>query len=222
MWAISGWYCGTDAYYLRMELTEQEVRVLGCLIEKEMTTPDYYPMSLNALLAACNQKSNRDPVVDYAETEVLEAVDGLRDRGLARTVHGKGDRVLKYRHVAQDTLEVSMRQTALLAVLLLRGPQTLGELRTRTGRYAEFTDLDEVADELATMAVAEEPLTQRLERRPGEKESRYRHLLGGELPDGGGAPAPIETSDSDRVDQLQRELDELRSRLLRIETELGL
>lgn len=203
-----------------MNLNETEMRVLGCLIEKEMTTPDYYPMSLNSLVAACNQKSNREPVVEFTETEVLEAVDSLRDRGLARTVHGKGDRVLKYKNVATETLEMSDRQAALLAVLLLRGDQTLGELRSRTGRYVEFADLDEVAAELGAMAVAETPLTVRLERRPGEKEARYRQLLG-DAPTVAEVTPVVEQGD-DRITELEAELDELRERVARMERELGL
>jgi uncharacterized protein YceH (UPF0502 family) len=186
-----------------------------------MTKPDYYPMTLNSLVTACNQKSNRTPVVDFSETEVLEAVDQLRDRGLARTVHGKGDRALKYKHVAPETLEVSARQGALLAVLALRGPQTLGELRSRTGRYVEFADLDDVAAELAALAAAEEPRVARLERRPGEKESRYRHLLGGTDPEPNAA-APSPAAKADRIAELEDELDELRQRVARMESELGL
>ncbi len=204
-----------------MHLTDPESRVLGCLIEKEMTTPDYYPMSLNSMVAACNQKSNRDPVVEYSETEVLAAVDRLRDRGLARTVHGKGDRVLKYKHVAGEALEMSERQVALLAVLLLRGAQTLGELRSRTGRYVEFEDLDDVADELAAMAAAEEPRATRLARRPGEKEARYRHLLGPGSEDAEPAAATRLEQD-DRVGELEAELAELQQRVARMERELGL
>lgn len=222
MWATSGSCFVTEAYYRAMDLTDHEVRVLGCLIEKEMTTPEYYPMSINSLVAACNQKSNRDPVMDCSETDVLEAVDQLRARGLARTVHGKGDRVLKYKHVAVETLEISPRQAALLAVLMLRGGQTLGELRGRTGRYAEFADLDDVADELASLAAAEEPRVERLERRPGEKEARYRHLLGGSVVEEAmSEPAPVEP-DLDRVAELERELTALRQRVARMETELGL
>ena len=216
--------CGScsaiDTYYSLMELTPPEIRVLGCLIEKEMTTPDYYPMSLNSMVSACNQRSSRDPVVDYTETEVLAAVDQLRDRGLARTVHGKGDRVLKYKHVAVDALEINERQAALLAVLMLRGAQTLGELRSRTGRYIEFADLDEVADELASLAAAEEPRVSRLERRPGEKESRYQHLLGS-AEVAVEAPTPVVDDDS-RVAELEAELAELRDRVSRMERELGL
>ena len=214
------------SYYSQMDLTDIELRVLGCLIEKEMTTPDYYPMTINSLQAASNQKSNRAPVVDYSETEVVAAVDLLRERGLARTVHGKGDRALKYKHVAGETLEISPRQAALLAIMLLRGPQTLGELRSRTGRYTEFAGLAEVASELDAMAGAEEPTVAMLERRPGEKESRYRHLLGGA--DGAVDTLPARQApdlaggDAERVAELERELADLRARVARMETELGL
>jgi hypothetical protein len=193
-----------------------------------MTTPEYYPMTVNALVIACNQKSNRSPVVEYSETEVIEAVDQLRDRGLARTVHGKGDRALKYRNVVVDILKVSPRQAALLAVLMLRGPQTLGELRSRTGRYVDFAELDDVSAELAVLAAAEEPRTEQLERRPGEKESRYRHLLGGEDSAGaeeasGAVDSSVEVvADVDRVGELESELAELRERVARMERELGL
>ncbi|MGA9597842.1 MAG: YceH family protein [Acidimicrobiia bacterium] len=205
-----------------MDLNDRELRVLGCLIEKEMTTPDYYPMSLNALVMACNQKSNRDPVLDLGETDVLESVDGLRDLGLARTVHGKGDRVLKYRHVVTETLDISARQAALLAVLILRGDQTLGELRGRTGRYVEFADLDEVATELAALGDAETPLAVRLERRPGEKEARYRQLLGSVAESPAVSSAHAAGEEPDRIASLEAELAGLRDRVERMERELGL
>ncbi len=203
-----------------MELTPQEIRALGCLIEKQATTPDYYPMSLNAIVAACNQRSNREPVVDYTESEVQDALDLLRERGLARTVHGKGDRVLKYKHVADAILELDPAKLALLAVLMLRGPQTAGELRTRTGRYLEFGGLDAVADELVALAARDEPLAARLERRPGEKEPRFAHLLGGSAIDPG--PAAVIEPNRGRIEELEAELNELRRRVARMEAELGL
>lgn len=204
---------------MESKLSAAEQRVLGCLIEKEMTTPDYYPMTVNGLAAACNQKTSRDPVVDYTETEVVEALDQLRERGLARTVHGKGDRALKYKHVAGDILGVSDPQLALLAVLLLRGPQTAGELRTRTSRYTEFADLGQVMAELTSMGNAEEPLVLLVERRPGEKEPRYEHLLGDAPAEQPAGPA---IGDGDRVAELEAELIDLRQRVARMEQELGL
>ena len=204
-----------------MNLSDKETRVLGCLIEKEMTTPDYYPMTVNSLQAACNQKSNRAPVVDYSESDVIRALDELRAKGLARTVHGKGDRALKYRHVAGELLEVNASQAALLAVLLLRGPQTVGELRTRTGRYNEFANLEAVAAELSAMETAEEPLVEMMGRRPGEKESRYRQLLGC-LDDEAMILQAEASDDDDRVAILEAELAALRDRVARMESELGL
>lgn len=205
-----------------MNLSELEIRVLGCLIEKEMTTPDYYPMTVNSLQAACNQKSNRAPVVDYSESDIVVALDELRDKGLARTVHGKGDRALKYRHVAAEILGLTPPQAALLAVLLLRGPQTVGELRTRTGRYTEFDNLDAVVAELRAMEGAEEPLVEMIPRRPGEKEPRYRHLMGvPSVEDEVTDAQPIAAQD-DRVAMLEAELAMLRDRVARMERELGL
>ena len=209
-----------------MQLSSMEIRVLGCLIEKEMTTPDYYPMTINALQAACNQKSNRSPVVDYTEAEVVEAVDGLREHGLARTVHGKGDRALKYRHVAADLLGLAPAEAAVLAVLLLRGPQTVGEIRTRTGRYVELANLAEVVEQLRTLEEAETPLAEMLPRRPGEKESRFRHLLGAATPadtlPSSSVSASDDSGDATRVAELERELAGLRDRVARMERELGL
>lgn len=215
----------TRPYYRPMQLDSTEIRVLGCLIEKEMTTPEYYPMTINALQTACNQKSNRLPVVDYTEAEVVEAVDGLREHGMARTVHGKGDRALKYRHVVNDVLGLTPEQAAVLAVLLLRGPQTVGEIRTRTGRYVEFAGLAEVAAQLRTLQEAETPLAEMLPRRPGEKESRFRHLLGGDEPADVSqviAPRVAEATGIDRVAELERELATLHARVARMERELGL
>ena len=209
-----------------MQLSSIEIRVLGCLIEKEMTTPDYYPMTVNALQAACNQKSNRSPVVDYTEVDVVQAVDGLREQGLARTVHGKGDRALKYRHVVTEALGLSNQQAAVLAVLLLRGPQTVGEIRTRTGRYVEFVSLADVAEQLRHLQETEAPLVEMLVRRPGEKESRFRHLLGGDGSPGVSPAASVtpaaEQGDDERVAELERELAVLRDRVARMERELGL
>lgn len=151
-----------------------EIRILGCLVEKERTTPDNYPLSTNALTNACNQTSNRDPVVSYDETDVDQAVLGLRTAGLARTV--TGGRANKHRHVLEEGWGLSPAELALLAVLFLRGPQTTGELRTRTERMQQFEDLDQVESILSGMAEAPEPWVVRLERVPGQKERRWMHL----------------------------------------------
>ncbi|MHB1584335.1 MAG: DUF480 domain-containing protein, partial [Acidimicrobiales bacterium] len=162
-------------------LSAEEARVLGSLIEKQLTTPQHYPLSLNALVLACNQASNRHPVVDYADTTVVEALDRLKERRLVRFVlpsHGRS--VTRYRHVADETLGLDGRQLSLLAVLLLRGPQTVGELRSRTDRMAAFDDLGQVEHDLGTLAALEEPLVGRLPRLPGQKEERWRQRLADE------------------------------------------
>ncbi len=160
-----------------MKLSFEQGRVLGVMIEKAMTTPANYPMSLNAVVVACNQVSNRSPVVEFTEDEVELILRGLADDGLAKMVHRPGDRVVKYRQALDEELEASRQEAALLAVLMLRGPQTPGELRQRTGRYVEFTSLPQLEEVLVGLAGRQ--LVQRLERRPGQKESRYRELLTG-------------------------------------------
>jgi uncharacterized protein YceH (UPF0502 family) len=160
------------------ELTDAELRVLGCLIEKRWTTPDQYPLSLNALRLACNQSTNRDPVTDYDESAVRDAGQRLSRYGLARLASGAGSRATKYRHLAEERLGLDREQLAVLCVLLLRGPQTPGELKGRSDRMAHLaslTDVERVLGELGDRGYAE-----RLERRPGQKEDRFRHLLGGE------------------------------------------
>ena len=160
-----------------MDLTAAESRVLGALIEKHMTTPDHYPLTTKALVAACNQSSNREPVVSYDEDIVIDAMNALREVKLAKTVRRHGERAMKHMEIVEEPLEIDRRQKALLAVLLLRGPQTLGELRSRTERYCTFSDLDDVADTLATMERRDEPLVTLLARQPGQKEARYQQLV---------------------------------------------
>ena len=166
-----------------------EARVLGALIEKEITTPDYYPLSLNALVAACNQLSNREPVMTLGETDVNRALDKLREKRLAIVITGGDSRVFKFAHKAREIFELNSAQLSLLCVLLLRGPQTVGELRGRTGRMHEFADLADVQTTLGSLATRDAPqpaLVAVLPRQPGTKESRYTHLLCG-------APAAIAT-----------------------------
>ena len=163
-------------------LTDTEVRVLGCLIEKESTTPEYYPLSLNAVMLACNQKTNRDPVVAYDEDTVHEAMDKLWAKDLARPASFTGGRVKKYEHSIQEVFNLGRREMALLCVLMLRGPQTTGELRDRTERLHTFSDLDEVERCLeAMMARQPEALARRLAKLPGTKEPRWVHLLAGDV-----------------------------------------
>jgi len=158
------------------ELSPPEQRVLGCLIEKRWTTPDQYPLSLNALRLACNQSTNRDPVTDYDEGTVREAAARLSRYGLTRLASGHGSRATKYRHLAEEALGLGRGELAVLAVLLLRGPQTPGELKTRSERMASLGSLDEVEQALAILT--DRGYARRIERRPGQKEERFEHLLG--------------------------------------------
>ncbi len=176
------------------ELTPPEQRVLGCLIEKRWTTPDQYPLSLNGLRLACNQSTNRDPVTSYDEATVREAAQRLCLYGLARLASGHGSRSVKYRHLAEEALGLDREELAVLAVLLLRGPQTPGELKARTDRMAHLESLAEVERVLTTLG--ERDYARRLGRQPGQKEDRFEHLLGpradGEVPAVASAPAPDE------------------------------
>jgi uncharacterized protein YceH (UPF0502 family) len=158
------------------ELTGPEQRVLGCLIEKRWTTPDQYPLSLNALRLACNQSTNRDPVVDYDEATVREAAERLQRYGLARLASGHGSRAIKYRHLAEDALDVGREELAVLALLLLRGPQTPGELKIRAERMAQLPTLEDV--ERVLRQLIDRGYAVRLDRRPGQKEERFVQLLG--------------------------------------------
>lgn len=161
-------------------LSPTEIRVLGSLVEKAVTTPDYYPLTLNSLTLACNQQSNRDPVVAYDETTVVRALDGLREKRLASVFTGAESRVAKYKHSLTDAILLTPAEVGLLCVLLLRGPQTLAELRTRTERYQPFESLTEVEEALTALATrTPQPLVVKLPRLPGTKEPRYTHLLGG-------------------------------------------
>ena len=161
-----------------MDLSGVEVRVLGCLVEKQLTTPQQYPLTLNALVLACNQSSNRDPVVAYGEDTVEAAVTSVKTLGLVSFVHpSHGRSALRYRHTLGDALGLEERPLALLAVLMLRGPQTSGELRVRTERMVQFADLAEVEAELDALSARHEPLAVRLRRAPGQKEERYATLL---------------------------------------------
>lgn len=200
-----------------MELTPEEGRVLGCLVEKELTTPQAYPLTDNALIAACNQSTSRDPVVSYDVATVRLAVRALRDRDLLRTVHRPGERSDKHKHLLDTALALSPAQTSLLAVLLLRGPQTLAELRARTERMHPFDTAEQVEQELDALADRDEPLVVRLERQPGRKESRYGQTLveGAPVPRSESQPAPGVTLSglAQEVELLRAEVAELRARV---------
>jgi uncharacterized protein len=193
-----------------VDLDPVELRVLGCLIEKQRTTPDQYPLSLNALRLAANQATNRDPVVDYDEGTIRQALDRLGSRGYTRLASGPGSRTAKFRHLLDDALELTPSQLALLAVLMLRGPQTAAELRTRSERIYPFPSVPDT--EAALRTLAERELVQRLPHRPGERGERWLHLLGGS--DAPQEPqAVVPPPQDDRLERLEREVAELRARL---------
>lgn len=164
----------------KVELDAREVRVLGCLVEKELSTPDYYPMTVNALTTACNQKTNREPVVEYDESDVLEALEGLQRMRLVGHASSTYGRAAKYRHALAEAMDLSEAKLAVLSSLMLRGPETVGELRGRTSRMHEFESLDEVEAVLDELSQREPPLAMQLPRKPGQKEARYVHLFSGE------------------------------------------
>ncbi len=204
---------------MEMLLGDVEIRVLGCFIEKEMTTPDYYPLTLNALTTACNQKSNRDPVVAYDEPTVVRALDRLRHLGLAMQA-GSGGRVPRYRHSLVEKLHLENEELAALAELMLRGPQTVGEIRGRADRMHPFESLEEVERILQSLAEREPAFVVRLPRQPGRKECRYTHLLAGEPdltaeePAASPEPATLQVrAENDRIAALEAEVAALREEL---------
>lgn len=223
---------------MNTKLSPHEARVIGVLIEKEITTPDQYPLSLNALTNACNQKSNRDPVLELDEQTVQQILDGLAKRYLVSSLSGHGVRVVKYRHRFCNTdfgeLQLSKQATAILCELLLRGPQTPGELRTRCERLCKFGDVSEVDRVLADLMAREEPLVAQLPREPGKRENRYMHLCG----DGTAPPIPAKEqrppaaampdADRERLDALEAlvlelgdEVAKLRAKVEALEGRLG-
>ena len=212
-----------------MILTEFETRVLGSLIEKDITTPDYYPLSLNALVNACNQKNNRDPVMTLDETAVRDALASLQEKRMAGPASGADSRVTKFEHRLQEVFNFDRREIAVVCVLLLRGPQTPGELRSRAERMYHFEALEDVVSTLDRLAQREPPLARVLPRQPGTKESRYTHLFSGELPMSAEdvyaarEPAPAtagSTSLSDRVRTLEEEVSRLRQELTEVQQQL--
>ena len=213
---------------MHITLTALEARVIGALIEKEITTPDQYPLSLNALTNACNQKSNRDPVVELGEAEVQAAVDGLVRRYLVSDQSGFGSRVVKFRHrfcnSEYGTLKFSPQELAIVCELLLRGAQTPGELRSRAGRLARFADAGEVETTLENLAArADGPFVARLPREPGRRESRYAHLFSGnaDLAALEPAGAVVAGDDDHRLDQLERRLAQLEAEIADLKQRLG-
>jgi uncharacterized protein YceH (UPF0502 family) len=208
-------------------LTEIETRVLGSLIEKDITTPDYYPLSLNALVNACNQKNNREPVMTLDESAVRDALASLQEKRLAGPASGADSRVTKFEHRLQEVFNFDRREIAVVCVLLLRGPQTPGELRGRTDRMYHFEALEDVVSTLDRLAQREPPLTRILPRQPGTKESRYTHLFSGEPPEQpevalASSPAPdVGNSVADRILTLEEEVSRLRAELSEVQQQLA-
>ncbi|MES9940622.1 MAG: DUF480 domain-containing protein [Candidatus Thiodiazotropha sp. 6PLUC2] len=218
---------------MRIELTTLEARIIGCLLEKEITTPDQYPLSLSALTHACNQKSSRDPVLQLTETEVQNSLDDLRKKHLVSDRSGFGSRVTKYQHrfcnLGFGSLEFSPQELGIICVLLLRGAQTPGELRSRTNRLCEFSDVQETESVLVNLMRREDgPFVTRLVREPGKRESRYAHLLSGEvveeqeLSHSDTVQNQLPQDDQSRIEQLERQVEMLRQELDEIKDQLGL
>ncbi len=199
-------------------LTDIEVRVLGALVEKQVTTPEYYPLTINSLMLACNQKNNRNPVTAYSEEQVAQTVENLREKNLTYVFYGSTSRVPKYKHVMTEVLHLSQAQLALMCVLMLRGSQTVGELRERASRLHEFSSLEEVEATLNSLISREpETLVTRLPRQVGQKEIRFAHLLAGEvaLDSVTETPAPRRstTQQIDRVAKLEEDVSVLKNQV---------
>ena len=198
------------------KLTEVEARIVGALVEKQLTTPEYYPLTLNALTAACNQKSNRDPVVSFNEETVTRALEDLREKNLVYVFYGSTSRVPKYKHMLPQVFELEPSEVAVMCVLMLRGAQTLGELRERTGRLYEFSGIGEVNETLDSLMRRDEPLVVRLERQAGQKEARFAHLLCGEVAAALYTPktsSANSAAENERIEKLEQEIESLRGDL---------
>lgn len=217
---------------MNIELSALEARVIGCLIEKQITTPDQYPLTLNSLVSACNQKSNRDPVLELDERTVQDVVKGLERKHLVMERSGYGSRVPKYQHVFCNTefgsLQFSPLETAILCELLVRGPQTPGELRTRAARMSEVGDVSEVEAALQElMTRAGGPFVTRLPREPGRRDSRYTHLFSGEVAGGTSEPEPVTAAarranpDEDRLARLEKQVELLAAEVASLKSRLG-
>lgn len=205
-------------------LNEIEARVVGALVEKQLTTPEYYPLTLNALVSACNQKNNREPVMTLDADAVSVAVEHLRDRNLVYVFYGSTSRVPKYKHMLPSYYTLEPDETALLAVLMLRGPQTLGELRERTGRMHTFDGLGEVQEALDRLTRRDEPLVTKLDRLPGRKEARFAHLLSGEITQDSIAVSEssgIPRTSTNGLSELRSEVESLKSEFAALQAEFA-
>ena len=199
-------------------LTDIEVRVLGSLIEKQVTTPEYYPLTLNGLTLACNQKNNRSPVTAFTENQVEEALNSLREKNLAYVFHGSTSRVPKFKHVAPEVLHLTPPEMAVMCVLMLSGPQTVGEIRTRGSRLYDFSGLEEVDETLHSLSTKDtDPMVVKLPRQPGQKDARFAHLLSGEVnveqlvEEQPSARAMRRSSDGERIEKLEAQVETLTS-----------
>ncbi|HEY8366266.1 MAG TPA: YceH family protein [Bacteroidia bacterium] len=202
-----------------MELTFEESRVLGVLLEKEKSTPEYYPMTVNGILTACNQKSARNPVVQFTEDVVVEAIDGLKKKGLVLTVSGGGSRSLKYKHNAGIVLDLETSEEAILCLLLLRGPLTPGEIKSNSGRLYEFSDLAEVQERLESLRSREDAFVTQLPKLTGQKEARCAHLLCGEI-DIDSLVEEIPVIKSSHYTELEAKIEALEARIKYLEEKL--
>lgn len=204
-------------------LNPTEVRVLGSLIEKQITTPEYYPLTLNSLTAACNQKNNRNPITSLAESEVEDALYSLREKNLAYVFHGSTSRVPKYKHVAPEVLHLTPPELAAMCVLMLSGAQTVGEIRTRGYRLYEFSGLEEVDETLRALKTKDEPMVMSLPRQPGQKEARFAHLLSGEpdieISEATAERHPRRANDPDRVTKLEEQVQTLTQQVENLTTQ---
>jgi len=204
-------------------LSPIEVRVLGSLIEKQITTPEYYPLTLNSLTAACNQKNNRNPITSLTESEVEDALYTLREKNLAYVFHGSTSRVPKYKHVAPEVLGVTPPELAAMCVLMLSGAQTVGEIRTRGSRFYDFSGLEEVDETLRALKTKDEPMVVSLPRQAGQKEARFAHLLSGEpeieIVEAGAERHPRRASDPDRVTKLEEQVQTLTQQVENLTTQ---
>ncbi|MGI8653968.1 MAG: YceH family protein [Pyrinomonadaceae bacterium] len=210
-------------------LNDTEVRVVGALIEKQITTPEYYPLTLHALTQACNQKSNRDPIVSFGEPEIAHALESLRDKNLVYIFYGSTSRVPKYKHMSPEIFQLDARELAVLGVLMLRGAQTVGELKERANRLAaEFTTLHEVEETLDSLTSKEpQPLIAKLARQPGQKDARYVHTLAGEVTVGyidksaNGNSSINDSGKTGRLAKLEDEVEMLRAEVAELRQRLG-
>ncbi len=199
-------------------LNETETRIIASLVEKQLTTPEYYPLTLNALVNACNQKSNREPVVSYDDKTVTDVLERLRDRNLVYVFYGASSRVPKYKHMLPSVYELEPAEVAVMCVMMLRGPQTLGELRTRTERLYQFEGLGEIQETLDGLIRRSDPLVVKIDRQPGQKEARFAQLLNGEF-DVEAFAAAVAThrvsgsADNQRIEKLEEEVTNLRTEI---------